>query len=353
MGWCQTRTAARRMGPRRGWLICLGRCSSGTSTQSPGQPGRSRSRPGGCLVSWGTDTGSRLAGWQLRAATRRAVLAADPAAARRRKERALREARVERWDEQTGTAALAGRDLLPATVLAADQNLTALARSLKHAGVPGTMDQLRAQVYLALLTGQSVSSMLPPVVPAPQGTAGPAPAGPAGDMTGLTGGPAGLGAGQGLAGEKPGLGQGLVAQKLGLAGQGLAGSVNLTMPLATWLGLSDAPGDAAGFGPLDADDSRDCADLAGRHHHQRTRNGPVHPPAPVSGLPAAPLPPAPHHHPAGNLLLPRLPPPRHPLRPGTHHPPRPRRQDLRMQPRPIVQPITTQVASASPGPKSL
>jgi hypothetical protein len=41
--------------------------------------------------------------------------------------------------------------------------------------------------------------------------------------------------------------------------------VNLTMPLATWLGLSDAPGHAAGYGPLDAGDSRDlAARLAGQ-----------------------------------------------------------------------------------------
>jgi hypothetical protein len=43
------------------------------------------------------------------------------------------------------------------------------------------------------------------------------------------------------------------------------GTVNLTMPLATWLGLSAAPGSAAGYGPLDADDSRAIADaLAAR-----------------------------------------------------------------------------------------
>ena len=98
---------------------------------------------------------------QLRAATRRAVLAADPRAARKRKERALQDARVERWDEHGGTAALAGRDLPPASVLAADKNLSALARQLKSAGAPGTLDQLRAQVYLALLTGTSVGSLIP------------------------------------------------------------------------------------------------------------------------------------------------------------------------------------------------
>src|SRR5215471_19679099 len=98
---------------------------------------------------------------QLRAAARRAVIAADPAAARKRKEQALREARVERWDESAGTAALAGRDLPPVSVLAADQNLTARATQLKDAGVPGTLDTLRAQVYLALLTGLPVTSLLP------------------------------------------------------------------------------------------------------------------------------------------------------------------------------------------------
>ena len=96
---------------------------------------------------------------QLRAAARRAVLAADPAAARERKERAARDARVERWDEHAGTAALAGRDLPPADVLAADHNLSALAGSLRRAGVSGTMDQLRARAYLALLTGQPLTAL--------------------------------------------------------------------------------------------------------------------------------------------------------------------------------------------------
>ena len=165
---------------------------------------------------------------QLRAATRRAVLRADPAAARERKERAEREARVEKWGEQAGTAALAGRDLPPAEVLAADQNLSALARSLRHAGADGTMDQLRAQVYLALLTCQPLTALLPPSASGPPGDSGTArsPAPPR-DCSPM-------------------------------------GSVNLTMPLATWLGLSDAPGTAAGHGPLDAADARQLAALLAR-----------------------------------------------------------------------------------------
>jgi hypothetical protein len=71
---------------------------------------------------------------QLRAATQRAVLAADPAAAERRREEARKDARVEVWNERSGTAALAGRDLPPADVLAADKRIDALARQLKSAG---------------------------------------------------------------------------------------------------------------------------------------------------------------------------------------------------------------------------
>jgi hypothetical protein len=37
----------------------------------------------------------------------------------------------------------------------------------------------------------------------------------------------------------------------------LAGTVNLTMPALTWLGLSDVPGEAGGFGALDAGTCRD------------------------------------------------------------------------------------------------
>jgi hypothetical protein len=53
----------------------------------------------------------KLTSGQLRALVRRAVISADPGAARRRKDKALRDARVEMFPETSGTAALAGRDL--------------------------------------------------------------------------------------------------------------------------------------------------------------------------------------------------------------------------------------------------
>jgi hypothetical protein len=170
-------------------------------------------------------------GWtagQLRAAARRAVLAADPGAARERKEQAAKRARVERWAEPDGTAALAGRDLPPAAVLAADAHISGWARRLKAAGVAGSLDGLRAQVYLALLRGQPPQTLLP---------AGPAVAGE-GKPAAASGEPAGGGS-------------------VRLAP--VRGSVNLTVPLATWLGWSASPGEVAGYGPLDATDCRALA----------------------------------------------------------------------------------------------
>jgi hypothetical protein len=44
-----------------------------------------------------------------------------------------------------------------------------------------------------------------------------------------------------------------------VSGAGLTGTISLTVPLATWLGLSGQPGEVAGYGHLDAAASRDLA----------------------------------------------------------------------------------------------
>ncbi len=213
---------------------------------------------------------------QLRAAARRAVIAADPAAAKRRKEKALKDARVQAFTEPAGTAGLSGRDLPPADVLAADKNLTALAEAIKRAGAEGTMDLLRARVYLHLLSGQSAETLLTrtaagtgtPATGTPEtGTAG---SGTAGSGTPGDESPAGSGSGTGPADQAtPGSGApGSGAPGSNTPGPGLPalrGTVNLTMPLATWLGWSQSPGDVPGFGPLDADDSRALAGLLAAH----------------------------------------------------------------------------------------
>jgi hypothetical protein len=175
----------------------------------------------------------KLTTGELRAALARAIIAVDPQAAIRRREKAQKDARVEVWTEDSGTAALAGRDLPPAEVIAADQQLTADARWLKANGVEGTLAQLRAKAYTCRLNGQPLSSLLPAATSAAHGAG-----------TGGTPGPA-TGAGQ----ASPGAGAGQPGQ--------LGGSVNLTVPLATQAGLSDNPGDAASYGPIDAGTCRD------------------------------------------------------------------------------------------------
>ena len=90
----------------------------------------------------------------LRAAIARAVIDVGPEKARKRREAAARDARVQQWTEDSGNEALMGRELPPAEVLAADQRITAWARQLKAAGLDGDMDVLRARAYLDLLLGK-------------------------------------------------------------------------------------------------------------------------------------------------------------------------------------------------------
>jgi hypothetical protein len=79
------------------------------------------------------------------------VLEVAPDKARRRREVAARFARVERWAEDSGNAALAGRELPPAEVFVADQRITWWAGELRKAGLDGGMDELRARALLDLL----------------------------------------------------------------------------------------------------------------------------------------------------------------------------------------------------------
>src|SRR5215472_1070815 len=110
----------------------------------------------------------RASGWtsgQLRAALQRAVLNADPEAAEKRKTQARADTQVQAWTEASGNGALAGRELPQAEVIAASQRLTRLATWLSECGATGTVDQLRAAVFSALLAGRRVETLLPPKPP--------------------------------------------------------------------------------------------------------------------------------------------------------------------------------------------
>ena len=100
------------------------------------------------------DRAGRLTPGALRAAIARAVMEVAPKKAKKRREAAAKDARVERWAEDSGNAALAGHELPPDEVLAADQRITALALELKKSGLEGDMDVLRARAFLDLLFGK-------------------------------------------------------------------------------------------------------------------------------------------------------------------------------------------------------
>jgi hypothetical protein len=182
---------------------------------------------------------------QLRSLLRRAVLAADPAADRRRQREARRDAQVQAWTEMSGNAAIAGRELPASRALLADKHISALAKSLKAAGMPGTLDQVRAEVFLALLSGQSPESLLAAGLADSPGTR----------EAGIAGADGAGGAG---GGSQPHAGPSASAGLSWPAGP--LGTVHLTVPLSTWLGVINNPGDIAGHGPADAWTCRELAD---------------------------------------------------------------------------------------------
>jgi hypothetical protein len=184
---------------------------------------------------------------QLRAACERAIKAYDPQAATRRREKAQRDARVECWAEAAGTSAIAGRDLAPDGVIAADKTLDADARWLRTHGMPGSHDERRAAAFLARLTNRPLTTLLPAADAAPEAdTPGINPADTPGTNRAAP------------PGTNPAAPPGTDPAATGWVG-GLGGTVNLTMPASAWLGLSDAPGEAGGPGALDADTCRDLA----------------------------------------------------------------------------------------------
>src|ERR1700691_1529812 len=81
----------------------------------------------------------------------RAVITVNPEAARKRREKAAKDKRVELVPEASGNCQLAGRELPAAAALTAIENVTIRARELRRGGVPGGMDELRALAYLEKL----------------------------------------------------------------------------------------------------------------------------------------------------------------------------------------------------------
>jgi hypothetical protein len=151
----------------------------------------------------------RLTPGALRAAIGRAVMEVAPGKARKRREKAAKCADVQQWAEFSGNAALSGRELPSADVMAAGQRIDSWAGQLKAAGLAGSAGELRARAFLDLLLGRDSRPDQ-----AAAGAMGPAP---------------------------------------------FAATVNLTIPLATLLNLADRPGEIPGIGPIDPWLARDLA----------------------------------------------------------------------------------------------
>ena len=228
---------------------------------------------------------------ELRYAARKLVLKLDPDAVRKRKEAAKREAHVRRFREESGNAGMVARELPSDEVLASWQHVEQRALDLRAAGVPGSLQDLRVRAYLDLLQERDSRTVPAGVVPAASGEGGqdqPAPGQPASDQPppntdppgppGPGPGPDGPDGSDGSDGsDGPGSGPGgrdgpgpAPRPRPGAgAGPSLAALVTITIPLTTYQGRSDTPGEADGYGILDGDDARDLAAAAARHPRTR------------------------------------------------------------------------------------
>jgi hypothetical protein len=258
------------------------------------------------------EAASGLTTGQIRARLRNRIDRHDPEAAKRRKEKARQDARVDVWIDADGTGAIAARGMDPAAAITADQHLDADARWLQDHGVPGTLDQLRVAAAAARLAHQPLYTLFPQHPASGNGTADTGAANSTGriggansnagtgaaadsdaagaaadsagadsagaDSAGAGAAGAGMadeGAGTGPTSDGPAVGADRPDRADGAANPhgspadgagwpagpgGLGGSVNLTMPADTWLGGSDNPGQADRYGVLDAGTCRDLAD---------------------------------------------------------------------------------------------
>ena len=196
---------------------------------------------------------------ELRYAARKLVLTLDPEAVRKAKEASRRDTHVRRFREESGHGGMVARELPSDELLASWQHIEQRALDLRAAGLDGTLEELRVRAFLDLLQGRDTlpqpapdPATPDPAVPDPA-NAGPEQPPPDSDPPG----PRGRGPGS----PDPGPGAD--------AGPSLAAQVTLTIPLATYLGQSEAPGDADTYGALDGDDARDLAAAAARHPRTR------------------------------------------------------------------------------------
>jgi Domain of unknown function (DUF222) len=154
---------------------------------------------------------ARLTPGSLRSAISRAAMEVNPEKAKKRREHARKDARVEVWPEPSGNAAIEARELPVDDAAAIDQRISWWARQLKKSGAEGSCDQLRARAFTDLMLARD---------------------------------------------SRPG------HEDDGPLVPGFAATVNLTVPAATVLEQADRPGEFAMLGPVDPWLARDLASAA-------------------------------------------------------------------------------------------
>jgi hypothetical protein len=205
-----------------------------------------------------------------------AAVTVDPESATRRREDAeQRKSRVEMFREESGAAALSGRDLPTDQTLAAHASVCARAQEYKDSGAfpdDTRMDQYRVAAYLDLLNGVTAqariaTSRLAATDPDDNDPDDDAPDDdhPSNDDPG--GGEPDGGAGDAGPDDGPGGGSPDSGSPGSPAGGGSEPDLpprlaDLVLPLTTLLGLAERPGEGYGLGPLDPALCRELAAAA-------------------------------------------------------------------------------------------
>ncbi|MCW6004199.1 HNH endonuclease, partial [Micromonospora sp. CPCC 205371] len=203
--------------------------------------------------------------------------------ARNRRDKSVPDRRLDHGLLPEGTASLGGTNLPAERAAAASARIDAIARAARRGGDERTLDQLRADTFLDLLQGVNTATAMP-TAPPPSGTAkAPRMAAPF-DARQASDARTASGTGQATDGRQPGTAQAAHTSGTASAGGGTGpdetggedttsgaatpantatgparGGVELTVPLSTLIGLTELPGELAGWGPVIADIARQVA----------------------------------------------------------------------------------------------
>jgi hypothetical protein len=198
----------------------------------------------------------------------RAALAIAPDTAERRRKAAERnQARVTVFREESGAAGLSGRDLPAAQALSGHARVLDRAREYAASGAfPGEREgHLEALAYLHLLNGVSAADAIAFARTEANGTSGPGDDGQSDRDGREDGDPEDSGPGPGpRSGPGPKGGDDAGGKNWPAGPAGRARLPQVTIPLATLLGLAEHPGENRLLGPFDPALARDLATAAAR-----------------------------------------------------------------------------------------